>query len=595
MPDGPSDEIGVAGFDRRLAAVAFVDIAGYSILMARDETRTHQRWMAVLEGIIRPETARRRGKIVKSTGDGVLAEFPSAFDAVQWAQDVQQAMQSQAAADAPPPIMLRVAVHVGDVITTEFDVFGDGVNLAARLQEHAPTGGVILSEAVHDLVRGSLATASRDLGPLTLKNFEKPVRAYALDIAGEQTSMPAPPRSEGSLPSIAVLPLQNIGGDPADDYFCDGCVEDITLSLAGLREIVVIARGSTLAYRGRQPDPREVARAFGVRYVLTGSLRRSAQLVRVSMELSDAVTGASLWGEKVEVAPGELFDVQDRIVGRIVAGIAPNVRAAELRSAMRKKPDNFTAYDHTLRALPLVHSLEPKMFLQAREYLDKAMEADPNFAMPVAWAARWYSLYVGQGFSSDPVGDRAKAVELAAKAIDLDGQNALALATYGHLRSYLFHDYDSAFIYFERALKAGPNHSLAWLLSSGTLSYVGRTEEAIKHAEHALRLSPADQSLFYYYTFLNLAHYGNGTYEQAAKWGRMSLSENPLYTANHKILAAALVGMGSIEEARAVANAMMKLEPDFRISAWGRTRQPFRDAAIGARYMDHLRLAGLPD
>jgi len=595
MPEGTSDETSAARFDRRLAAIAFIDIVGYSILMARDETRTHRRWMAILDGIIRPRTERHRGKIVKSTGDGVLAEFPSAFDAVEWALGVQQAIQSQAAADAPPPILLRIAVHVGDVITTEFDVFGDGVNLAARLQEHAPTGGVVLSEAVHDLVRGSLTTVSRDLGLLTLKNFEKPVRAYAIDIAGEPASVPAPPRRGGDLPSIAVLPLRNIGGDPSDDYFCDGCVEDITLSLAGLREIVVIARGSTLAYRGLQPDPREVARAFGVRYVLTGSLRRSAQLVRVSVELSDAVTGASLWGEKIDGTPGELFDVQDRIVERVVAGIAPNVRAAELRSAMRKKPDNFTAYDHTLRALPLIHSLDPKTFVQARDHLEKAMEADPNFAMPAAWAARWHSLYVGQGLSPDPVGDRAKAIELAAKAIELDGQNALALATYGHLRSFLFHDYDSAFVYFERALKACPNHSLAWLLSSGTLSYVGRSEEAIKHAEHALRLSPADQSLFYYYSFLNLAHYGNGTYEQSAKWGRMSLSENPLYTANHRILAAALAGLGHIDEARAVAAAMMKLEPDFRISAWGRTRQPFRDAAIGARYMDHLRLAGLPD
>jgi adenylate cyclase len=358
---------------------------------------------------------------------------------------------------------------------------------------------------------------------------------------------------------------------------------------------MVISRGSTLAYRGRQPDPREVARAFDVRYVLMGSLRRSERLVRVSVELCDANTGASLWGERTEVAPGELFDVQDRIVGRIVAGIAPNVRAAELRGAMRKKPDNFTAYDHTLKAMHIINSLDVNSFMQAREYLNKAMEEDPNFAMPVAWAARWHSLYVGQGLSPDPDQDRARAVELAARAIELDGQNALALATYGHLRSFLFHDYDTALVYFDRALKACPNHSLAWILSSGTLSYVGRTEEAIRHAEHALRLSPSDQSLFYYYTFLNLAHYGNGTYEQAVKWGRMSLSENPLYTANHKILAAALVGLGRVQEARDVASAMMKLEPEFRISTWGRTRQPFRDGQVGARYMEHLRMAGLPD
>ena len=268
---------------------------------------------------------------------------------------------------------------------------------------------------------------------------------------------------------------------------------------------MVISRGSTLAYRGRQPDPREVGRLFGVRYVLSGSLRRSERLVRVSVELCDANTGATLWGIKEEVAPTELFNVQDRIVRKIVAGIAPNVRATELRTAMRKKPENFTAYDCTLRALHIMNSLEKNTFMRARDYLQKAMQEDSDFAMPVAWAARWYSLYVGQGWSADPAADRAKALELAGKAIEQDPQNALALATYGHLQSFLFHDYDSALVYFERALTACPNHSLAWALSSPTLSYIGRGEQAIKHAEQALRLSPLDRNLFSYYTALNLA------------------------------------------------------------------------------------------
>jgi adenylate cyclase len=580
---------------RRLAAIAFVDIVGYSILMARDETRTHQRWMTILNDVIRPRVAQHGGTIVKSTGDGVLAEFPSAFDAVEWAREVQRSAYLDADnRDTSPPVALRIAIHLGDVIATREDIYGDNVNVAARLQEYAEPGGIVLSETVFDLVRGSLSSQARDLGSLDLKNFEKPVRAYALDPETHGIRIPARIKTD-KLPSIAVLPLQNEGGDPADDYFSDGIVEDITLSLAGLREIKVISRGSTLAYRGRQPDPREVARALGVRYVLMGSMRRSERLVRVVVELCDANTGVSLWGEKEEVAQSELFDVQDRLVRRIVAGIAPNVRAAELRAAMRKRPENFSAYDHTLRGLHIINSLDVNTFLQAREFLNKAIDEDPNFAMPVAWAARWHSLYVGQGWSANPAQDAVKAAELAIKAIELDGQNALALATYGHLKSYLFHDYDSALVYFDRALTACPNHSLAWLLSSGTLSYVGHGEQAIKHAEHALQLSPLDRSLFYYYTFLNLAHYGNGTYEQAVKWGRMSTNENPFYTANHKILAAALVGLGRLEEARAVAAQLMHLEPDFRIGVWGRTRLPFRDREISAKYMQHLRTAGLPD
>jgi TolB-like protein/class 3 adenylate cyclase/Tfp pilus assembly protein PilF len=594
MPGRPSSRD--TPVSRRLAAVAFADVVGYSILMAQDETRTYRRWMAIRTDVIRPQAEKQGGTVIKAMGDGILVEFPSAFAAVAWARDVQRSISPAGDAHdaASPPVALRIAVHVGDVITSEDDIYGDGINVAARLHEHAPPGGIVLSEAVYELVRGSIDAPTRDLGLLELKNFEKLVRAYVLDPEVPGLTVPLPPQRE-KLPSIAVLPLENFGGDPADNYFCDGVVEDITLSLAGLREIVVIARGSALAFRGRQPDPREVGRALGVRYVLMGNLRKSERRVRVWVELCDASTGASLWSERAEVAPGELFDVQDRIVERIVAGIAPNVRAAELRSAMRKKPENFSAYDCTLRALHIINSLDVTTFPQARDYLDKAMAEDPNFAMPVAWAARWYSLYIGQGWSANPSEDAAKAVELATRAIDLDRDNALALATYGHLRSYLYHDYDSALVYFERALAACPNLSLAWILSCGTLSYVGRTEEAIRRGQQGLRLSPFDQSLFYYYMFLNLAHYAHGDYAEAMKWARMSASENPTYTANHRIMIADLAALGRIEEARKVATDMMKLEPDFRISAYERTRQPFQHPQIKARYMEHLRLAGLPE
>jgi adenylate cyclase len=595
MPSYPSNGDNAPRMDRRLAAVAFVDIVGYSILMARDETRTHQRWMIILERVIRPQAIKHHGKVVKSTGDGVLAEFPSAFDAVEWAREVQRGVHERHADDPLPPMALRIAVHVGDIIATEFDVFGDGVNLAARLQEHAPAGGIVLSEAVHNLVRGSLGTTARDLGPLDLKNFENTVRAYALDPESPGVAVPTLPRPVGKLPSIAVLPLENVGGDPADDYFCDGCVEDITLSLAGLRELMVISRGSTLAYRGRRPDPREVGRMFGVRYILSGSLRRSERLVRVSVELCDANTGATLWGEKSEIAPSELFDVQDRIVEKIVAGIAPNVRAAELRTAMRKKPENFSAYDCTLRALHIMHSLEKDTFMQARDYLQKAMTEDPEFAMPIAWAARWYGLWVGQSWSADPVADRAKALELAAKAIELDGQNALALATYGHLKSFLSHDYDSALVYFERALAVCPNHSLAWLLSSPTLSYIGRGEEAIKHAEQALRLSPLDRSLFYYYALLGLAYYANGNYVDAVKWASMGASESPRHTANLRYLAAALAALDRVEEAREAGRKFLQLDPAFRLGTFERTLQPFQVPALKDKYIEHLSKAGLPN
>jgi adenylate cyclase len=576
--------------DRRLVAVAFVDIVGYSVLMAEDESRTHDRWMRVLAEIIRPASHRHRGRIVKSTGDGVLSEFPSALDAVEWAREVQRLLRKEQQ-DARP-ITLRISVHLGDVYTVDDDIYGDGVNVAARLQEYAEPGGIVLSEAVHDLVRGSLAQVARDLGLLQLKNFDNPVRAYALDPEGPGAGGPARMRPT-QLPSIAVLPLVNMGGDPDDDYFADGVVEDIIVSLAGLRELVVIARTSALTVRRQHADPREVGRALGVRYVLTGSVRRSAQQVRVSVRLHDVQSGASIWGETTETPPGELFELQDRIVQRIVAGIAPHVRSRELHNALRKRPGSVTAYDYTLRGLDLIHQLEKSAFMQAREYLNSAMAEDPSFAMPFAWAARWHSMLIGQGWSKDRRKDSETGAELAEKAIALDPQNALALAAYGHLRSFLFHDYDTALVYFDRALAACPNSALAWILSSATLSYIGSAEQAIRHAEYAIRLSPFDQWLFQYYMFLALAHYADGAYEEAVKWNRMSLSENPRYTSTLRLQTASLAALDRLDEARAIAARLIAFEPGFALSEYA-ARQPFRDPAFAKKFIENLRNAGLP-
>jgi adenylate cyclase len=599
-PHGPAGRDhtnrGSARDGRRLAAVAFMDIVGYSILMAQDEARTYANWMKILAEIVRPTSHQHRGRVVKSTGDGVLAEFPSAFDAVDWALDIQRSLREEKSRDNPqsPPISVRIAVHIGDIVTNGGDIYGDGVNVTARLQEHAAPDGIVMSEAVHDLVRGSLGLTARDLGSLHLKNFPKPVRAFALDpevragVAMRAHSHPT------ALPSIAVLPLRNLSGDPNDEYFADGVVGDIIVSLAGLRELLVIAHGSSLAIGRRQTDPRDVGHALGVRYVMSGSIRRSAQLVRVSVQLHDIQTGASPWADTAELPPGELFDLQDRIVGRIVAGIAPHIRAAELRTALRKHPESFTAYDCTLRGLDFINSLEKATFLRAPEYLERAMREDPEFAMPVALAARWHSMLIGQGWSSNRGADAGQAAALAVRAIELDRQNAMALATYGHLRSFLFHDYDTALVYFDRALAACPNSPLAWILSSGTLSYIGRGEQAVRHAERALRLSPFDQSLAWYYMFVGLAHYGHGSYEEAVKWGRLSLSENPNYTANLRILSAALAGLGRLDEAAATAGRLTALEPEFGIAEYARSLQPFRDPDIAAKYLAHLRAAGLP-
>lgn len=594
QPAGLGDAPTAEAIGRRLSAVAFLDVVGFSALMAENAARTHRAWMQVLHETIEPLAQGHHGRIVKSTGDGVLAEFASARDAIAWARGVQAALQrTQAEPNAgSEPLTVRIAVHIDEVLADDDDIYGPGVNIAHRLQEHAEPGGIVLSQAVFGLVRDSLDQPARDLGLLYLKNIPDPVAAYALDPADQPLVRHF--RHAGALPSIAVLPLQNLGGDPGEAYFAEGIVEDIIVSLASLRELLVIARGSALALNRNQTDLRTVGRMLGVRYILTGNVRRTPKRVRVAVQLVDAESSVNLWGDVSEGAPDELFEMQDRIVARVVAGIAPHVRSAELQRALRKRPGSFTAYDSTLHALDCIHSLEKATFFRAREHLDRAMAEDTNFAMPVAWAARWRSLLIGQNWSDDPRRDAEQAAELAARAIDLDGQNALALATYGHVRSFLFHDYDVALGYFDRALSACPNSAVAWFLSSGTLSYVGRATEGVRHARQALLLSPFDQSLFAFYMFLGMAHYCNGDYEEAVRAGRRSLSERPAYTANLRILTAALSALGKKAEAAEIGRRLLALEPTFNLTDYEGTRMPFRDAALRSLYKGHLREAGLP-
>jgi adenylate cyclase len=587
-----------ARVQRRLAAILAADVAGYSRLMGSDDEATLAGLKACRE-VIALNSKRHHGRIVNTPGDSALVEFASAVDATRCAIEIQKEMaQRNAAIPEDRRLEIRIGINVGDIIIDEGEIYGDGVNIAARVESLASPGGICLSENAYQQIKGKLTLNASNMGARQLKNIAEPVRVYSVqpDAPARPTlAFPDRPSIAVLLPSIAVLPLRNQVEDPADDYFCDGIVEDVILSLASFHELMVISRSSTLAYRGGQADPRQVGRDLGVRYVMSGTVRRSEKLVRVSVELSDAVSGATLWGEKADVPPGELFELQDHIVRRVVAGIAPNVRAAEMRALMRKRPESFTAYDYTLRGLHIINSLDKKTFLQAREFLDRAMVEDAHFAMPVAWAGRWYSMYVGQGWSANPAEDRIKAIDLAAKAIDLDPDNALALATFAHLKAYLSHDYDSALNYFERALTASPNHSLAWLLSAGTLSYIGQTKKAIEHAQRGLRLSPFDRGLYYYYMFLTLAYYADGAYEEALKWGRLAFNQNPMYTATHRFFAAALVATGNQAEAREVAAAMMRLEPDFRLSTYVGTRQPFRAPELRDRLLDHLRQAGFPD
>jgi TolB-like protein len=392
------------------------------------------------------------------------------------------------------------------------------------------------------------------------------------------------------LPSIAVLPFRNLGADKDTDYFSDGIVEDIVVSLGSLHELFVISRGSTLAFRGQDPDPREVGRALGVRYVVGGSVRRSGKRLRIFAELCDAETGTALWTDRTEAPLGDLFDIQDSYTSSFAGRIAPHIRNAELKRAMRKRPETMTAYDYVLQGLEHVH--RDSTFDRAGACFQRAIDKEPKFALPYAWSGWWRSILIRQGWSKDPAKDWILAAQMSAKAIDLDSNNALALASYGHLKSVLERDYDGGELFLESAVQACPNGPVAWVLGSFTQSYQGRGDEAIRRAEHALKLSPLDRGRFYCHLAMGLGHYVAGRYDEAVKWGKLSAAENPGFTSTLRYLAAAHTAAGEHEEAKKVAAEVVKREPNFQLRNYV---IPFRDKALNEEHRGRLREAGLPE
>jgi transcriptional regulator with AAA-type ATPase domain/TolB-like protein/Tfp pilus assembly protein PilF len=394
-------------------------------------------------------------------------------------------------------------------------------------------------------------------------------------------------------PSIAVIPFRVESDDDARGYLGDGIVEDIVGALASLRELLVISRSSTLRYRGATVDVRAVGRDLGVSYALSGSVRRAGARMRVSVELAETTDGAVVWASHFDGVSDDLFALQDQIATRVVGTIAPQVREAELRRALRKRPESLEAYDCALRALGQIYQLNREDFAQARTWLDKAIALDPAYATPYALLAIWHAIRAGQGWSPDPAADQAAVLRLATAAIARDSFDAMALALCGHSKSVLRYEFEEAITLFDRALEASPSSAIAWIRSSPTYSYIGDPGEAVRRVEQGLRLSPLDPHIFLPHAFLNLAHYVAGEYEEAARWGRRAREENAQYTANLRILAAALAAAGNTGEAREVARALLAADPAFEVGRFVGA-YAIRDPDRRHRLAHQLRLAGLP-
>lgn len=579
---------------RRLVAVLAADVVGYSRLTEADEEYTHTMLMRLRSEVLDPGIANHRGRLIKNTGDGFLAMFDSTQDAARCALNLQQAVAAQTADQSPGRrISFRMAVNVADAIIEKDDIYGEGVNVAARLQTYAEPGGVVVSAAVVEQI-GGLALGAIDLGDLHLRNLARPVRVFLLRVhtPPERLVGDAFAGSE-PRPSIAVLPFRKHEPASEEGYFADGIVDVIIHALAALKELFVISRGSTLGYTGATIDARAIGRELGVRYVLHGSAQRSGGRIRIRTELSDTETSAVIDSDQYEGSLTDLFELQDRIAMNVVRTIAPHVREREFRRALRKHPQNITAYDLVLQALDLLYRMDKESFSRARGLLQEAISYDPGYAPAYSYIAYWYIFRVGEIGSSDPDADAAAGARYAAAAIERDSNDALALAIYGHVQSFLLKKYDRAVSYLDRALAAGPSSAMAWTNSAATCGFIGDGATAVQRAEQGVRLSPLDAHTFWHEGHLAQAYYVNGDYEQALTWALSAVGRNDSIRFNLRTLIATLAALGRIAEAVDVAGHLLRIQPDFRVGPYAK-RCPFQGLIL-ERWLARLRSAGLPD
>ena len=459
-----------------------------------------------------------------------------------------------------------------------------------------------------DHVRDQIDLRSYDLGSVRLKNIHGPTHAFAimgpsverLSVSAKFSGKPwgkVSGRSSGRrthIPSIAVMPFRTLGSRPNEEYFAQGVIEDITGALSSLRDLMVIWSGSTSGLVGDDRPPAAIGKQLGVRYILTGTVRRTSGAVRISTALTDVRAGTVLWADHMDGKLKSIFDLQDRIATQIVGTIAPHVREAELARAIRKRPESMDAYDLVLQGIALLYRMDFDEFQRARRLLESAIKADDRYASAYAYASLWHIFNIGQGWSEHPMSDAEQAWRLASAGVMRDASDPLALALCGHIKAFLFHEYVAAIAYFDQAINFSPNHAWAWTLSSGTYAYMGQAKAAIRRAELGLLLSPADRHAFYYLSFLGLAHYADESYEKAAEWERKALGQNSHFRAGLRVLAASLVALGRLEEAQAVARDLLQEQPSFRVSRYA-PQCPWRDPAVRETFLSRRFQAGLPD
>ncbi len=585
--------------ERRLAAILAADVVGYSRLMGQDEAGTLERLKSLRRQLVQPKITAHKGRIVKLMGDGLLAEFPSVVEAVQCAVEVQHDMAERDSEIADEQrIRLRIGVNLGDIIVEGSDIYGDGVNVAARLEALADPEGICVSSTVFDHVKGKVELDFEDLGEQRVKNIEQPVQVYRITLdrgtdASETAGAPAAgaaPLKQPDKPSIAVLPFDNMSGDVEQDYFADGMVEDIITGLSRIKWLFVIARNSSFTYKGKSVDVKQAGRELGVRYVLEGSVRKASNHVRVTGQLIEAETGRHVWADRYDRTLDDVFAIQDELTISVVAAIEPSLRQAEIERVKRKRPDNLDAYDLVLRAIPHVYPAMPDGAAKALPLLESALNLEPDYALAHGFAAWCHEILFARGGAREE--NRLGAVRHAHAAIAHGRDDAIALSLGGLVMGLVVHDREAARQAFEAALALSPSCALTYNLGSVVMALAGNADRGIEWGERALRLSPFDPMNYVPWYSITLGRIQRGEYEAAAEAAHKVFQANPYWSTAHFLLAATHAKLGQIAAAKSAASRVLELQPNFTIS--GLCESFDIHPSIATPLTEALSAAGLP-
>jgi TolB-like protein/class 3 adenylate cyclase len=578
--------------ERRLTAIFAADVAGYSRLMGLNEAGTLARLRAHRHELIDPKINEHKGRIVKTTGDGILIEFPSVVEAVTCAVAVQRGMaERNAAIPEDQRIVFRVGVNLGDIIIDGDDIHGDGVNIAARLEGIAEPGGICVSAIVHDQVRDKLDLNFDDLGEQALKNIARPLRVYRVRLTTAQTARTAAPiEGEPVLalpdkPSIAVLPFQNMSGDPEQEYFADGMVEEIITALSRIRWLFVIARNSSFSYKGQFPDVKQVGRELGVRYVLEGSVRKGGNRVRITGQLIDTLTGTHLWADRFDGSLEDVFELQDKIAVSVAGVIEPALQAAEMRRSAARPKIDLTAYDLYLRALAVYFPITKERIFEALGLFEQAIAIDRHYGPVLCWAAMCHMRLYLDGWAEEPETNRSGGIDLARQALQV-AENDPGILAYAALVLAVFGEDIGAMIgLVDRALALNASFARGWYVSGILRLWTGQPDLAIEHVETSLRLSPRErmgQPLF----VIGRAYFFKRRFDEAVSKLLLAIQDNPGSPDPYRTLAACYAHMGHLDEARAVVAQLRAITPLVVPSDL-----PYRNPEDRELFLSGLRLA----